>query len=116
MQVRSEMTNGIVIIAPDSALEIDVGNSDAFKDQALQEIAGNPRVILDASPISFFDSAGMGILLSLKKKARENGGDLFLVGLRPAIHEIFQMIGFDAVFKIFPDIPAAIQDFNEGQS
>ncbi|MBD3868324.1 MAG: STAS domain-containing protein [Acidobacteria bacterium] len=85
MQVTKEMTSGALVVA------------------------------LDASPVSFFDSAGMGVLLSLKKKARENGGDLALAGLRPAIHEIFQMIGFDTVFKIFPDTSAAVRDFNEGQ-
>jgi anti-sigma B factor antagonist len=116
MQVISKMTSGILILSMDSTVEIDIGNSDTFKAQALQDLAGHARVILDVSPISFFDSAGMGVLLSLKKKARDNGGDLLLAGLRPAIHEIFQMIGFDTVFKIFPDVPAALQDFNEGQS
>jgi len=116
MQVISKMTSGIVVLSPDSTVEIDVGNSDTFKAQALQELAGHARVILDVSLISFFNSAGMGVLLSLKKKARDNGGDLLMAGLRPAIQEIFQMIGFDTVFKIFTDVPSAMQDFNEGQS
>lgn len=115
MQVTKEMTSGALVVAPDAVVEIDVGNSDAFKALVLEAIAGHPKIVLDASPVSFFDSAGMGVLLSLKKKARENGGDLVLAGLRPAIHEIFQMIGFDTVFKIFPDTSTAVRDFNEGQ-
>lgn len=115
MQILSRMTDQIIVVTPESAEEIDIGNAEEFKGQALKEIAANPRVVLDASPIGFFDSAGMGTLLSLKKKARGNGGDLFLAGLRPAIHEIFQMIGFDTVFKIFPDVPAAVQEFKKGQ-
>ena len=114
MQVTGKLIDGIVIIAPDSNVEIDVGNADAFKAQALQLIAGNPKVVLDISGVYFFDSAGLGVLLSINKKARENQGDLFLSGLRPAIREIFQVIGFDTVFAIFPDVPAAVNKFNEG--
>ena len=116
MQVTTRETAGTVIIAPDSVLEIDVGNSEEFKGLVLEAIGNNPRVILDASPIGFFDSAGMGALLSFKKKARENGGDLIVAGLRPAIHEIFQMIGFDTVFTIFPDTAAAIRELEGGDS
>jgi anti-sigma B factor antagonist len=115
MQVTTELTDGTLVMTPDEVIEVDVGTAEAFKAMTLEAMGGHSRVVLDASPVSFFDSAGMGVLLSLKKQARENGGDLVLAGLRPAIHEIFQMIGFDTVFKIFPDTPKAVQDFNEGQ-
>ena len=116
MQVNSKMTAGTVIIAPESVVEIDIGNSGAFKAQGLQASGSHAQVVLDASPVGFFDSAGMGVLLSLKKKACENGGDMLLAGLRPPIHEIFQMIGFDTVFKIFPDVPSAVRFFSEKES
>ncbi len=114
MQLTGKLIHGVLIIGHDSTVEIDVGNAESFKAQALQLIADNPSVVLDSSAVDFFDSAGMGVLLSLKKKARENKGDLFLSGLRPAILEIFQVIGFDTVFQIFPDVPAAIRKFHEG--
>jgi anti-anti-sigma factor len=115
MQVNTELVGGTLVVTPDEVIEIDVGNSEAFKAMTLEAMAGHSWVVLDASPVSFFDSAGMGVLLSLKKQARNNGGDLALAGLRPAIFEIFQMIGFDAVFRIFPDSSKAVQEFNEGQ-
>ena len=114
MQLTGKLIDGILVIAHDSNVEIDVGNADAFKAQALRMIADNPKVVLDISAVDFFDSAGMGVLLSLKKKARESQGDLFLAGLRPAIREIFQVIGFDTIFTILPDVPAAVRKFNEG--
>ena len=114
MPLTGKLTDGVLIVNHDSTVEIDVGNAESFKTQALQLIADNPKVVLDCSAVDFFDSAGMGVLLSLKKKARENQGDLFLSGLRPAIREIFQVIGFDTVFQIFPDVPAAIKEFHEG--
>jgi len=116
MEIQTKVIAGVLVLAPDAVVEIDVGNYREFRDLALQALADHPRVILDASSVGFFDSAGMGVLLSLKKKACGNGGDMFLAGLPPAINEIFQMIGFDSVFSIFPDTAAALREFDEGQN
>jgi anti-sigma B factor antagonist len=113
MKIFRKMVGGVVVIGPDQRVEIDVGNADDFRDQALQAIADSPKVVLDGSHVDFFDSAGMGALLSLKKKARENEGDLFLAGLQPSIREIFQVIGFDVVFKLFPDAEEAVREFGD---
>ena len=36
------------------------------------------------------------------------GHDLVLTGLLPQVHEVFQVIGFDALFRILPDRAAAM--------
>jgi anti-sigma B factor antagonist len=48
------------------------------------------------------------VLLKAAKSARSTGHDLVLTGLLPQVHEVFQVIGFDSLFRILPDRAAAM--------
>ena len=48
------------------------------------------------------------MLVSAWRRAREGGGDLVLSGMQPRLVEIFEMVGFDMLFGIYPDLDAAL--------
>ncbi len=108
MDVNSHTINGCLVLSMDAPIEIDLGNAEEFKRRSLESIGDARTVIFDATLVDFFDSAGMGVLLALQKQVHENGGEMVLAGMNRAISEVFQMIGFDSVFAVYPDVPAAL--------
>jgi anti-sigma B factor antagonist len=108
--LRQELEETIILSFP-ASVEIDIGNADNFKTLALEAIGDSKAVILDATMVEFFDSAGMGVLLALHKNVAENGGKFVLAAMSAPILEVFQMIGFDTIFTVYPDVPAAITGY-----
>jgi anti-anti-sigma factor len=107
--IRAE-DQGVTVIGLAEALELDLGNSEAFKAEFLRLLNDADRkVVFDASNVTFFDSASMGTQLSVQKRLKRQGGQLFLAGLNRSVREVFQMVGFDMVFMTYTDVSSAVQ-------
>lgn len=82
--------------------------------EALNKITTENRfkIVMDFSGLTFISSAGLRVLIStLKNCKRYNRGDLVLAGLSSNILSVFDLAGFTAIFKIFPDVLAAVGSF-----
>jgi len=55
---------------------------------------------LDFSNCSFIDSTGLGVLVSIFKKIKENEGELVLLNMSTDVLKVFQMTRLDKVFTI----------------
>lgn len=113
MRVDRQETAGVTVIAVAEPIEIDIGNADEFKAKALEAIGTAHRVVLDASRIEFFDSAGMAALLSLQKRTSQQKGKIVIAGLSRPVQEVFRMVGFDVVFETFRDVQEAVAAIKE---
>lgn len=70
------------------------------------------KIVMDFSELSFISSAGLRVLIStLKNCKRYNRGELVLASLAPNILSVFDLAGFTAIFKIFPDVLSAVGSF-----
>jgi anti-sigma B factor antagonist len=101
------LENGAVIISPVGRLD---SNTSPRLEKALNTQLGQGHywLFVDMPGIEYIASSGLKVLVSAWRRAREFGGDLVLSGLQPRIVEIFEMVGFDMLFQIFPDIDSAI--------
>ena len=64
----------------------------------LDEVTESCRI--DFAELSYIASAGLGLLFGTQKRLVDAGGGLTLINLSPHIREIFQIAGFDNIFKI----------------
>ena len=64
----------------------------------LDQLTGSCDV--DFADLSYIASAGLGLLFGTQKRLLDGGGGLTLINLSPHIREIFQIAGFDHIFKI----------------
>ena len=71
----------------------------------------NAQIVVDLAGVTIIDSAGLGVLVSAMKRVRQQGGDLKLCGLRPAIAIIFDLTRLDKAFDILTDVNEAIAAF-----
>lgn len=61
---------------------------------------GRKWVVVDLSAATYITSLGLKVLLVAQRRARALGGDVQLAGLGPRMKEIFEMAGFEQLFKI----------------
>ena len=59
---------------------------------------GRTLITLELSGLRLIDSSGVGVIVSLFKRIRANGGSVRIVGLRDQPKSIFKLLRLDRVF------------------
>jgi len=96
-----------VIITPSGRLDSNTSPKlERVLNLMLEE--GHIWLFLDMTEVTYIASSGLKILVSAWRRAQDQKGDVLLSGLQPRIVEIFEMVGFDMLFKIFPTLEAAL--------
>jgi anti-sigma B factor antagonist len=89
------------------------GNLDAATAHTLkQEVvaiadAKKTKVIVDLSKLTLIDSTGVGVLISLFKRTRAIGGQVFFAALQGQPKEIFRLLRLDRSLDLHTTIDAA---------
>ena len=103
---------GVVVVGVDG--QLIVGNRHELKQMVLDAAAkGNTRVLVDFSSTGYIDSSGLGVLVSLSKKLREEGGELRLAGLNEDLRTLFELTKLDTRFAITDSPEAALAEFTQ---
>ena len=88
--------------------ELDAYHSIEFKEKVIESIKGDEKkILLDMNDLNYIDSAGLGALVSLLKRASENAKELRLFGLKGNVKKVFELTRLNRVFKIFDTIEEA---------
>lgn len=81
--------------------ELDLSTSEALKaalDASFD--AGVPKIAVDLTGVSFMDSSTLGVLIAYLKRAREQDGDVRLVGVQGSPAKVIALTGLDQAFTI----------------
>jgi anti-anti-sigma factor len=110
MNITEREQNGITIFVLDGRVDSE-GAVDL--DIALQAATaeGKCKMILDMSQVRYINSAGLRTLADILTQNKANGGNLLLVDLSPKVQRVFQIIGFDKFFTIYPTVEEAATGF-----
>ena len=66
------------------------------------------HIALDLSNVKYADSSGLSAILIGHRLCRDNGGQFFLYGLKPAVSKIIAIAQLDKVLSIVEDKEAAV--------
>ena len=61
---------------------------------------GQTSFLIDLSQVDYIDSTGLGMLVSIRKRAIQGGGNIKLQGLQGLVKELFEMTRLTKVFEI----------------
>jgi len=101
---------GILVIEVDG--QLIVGNRQELKQRVLDALeAGDRRFLIDFTKTGYIDSSGLGVLVSLSKKIRDEGGDLRLAGLNEDLKTLFELTKLDTLFAITDSAEQALAAF-----
>lgn len=102
--------DGITVI--DVEGQLIVGNRQELKQKVLQELEnGERKFLIDFDRTGYIDSSGLGVLVSLSKKIREQGGELRLANLNEDLRTLFELTKLDTLFQISDNRQEALASF-----
>jgi len=75
---------------------------------------GRFKIVVNCSGLNYIASAGLGAIMGAIEEIRGNGGDLRLAHLNETVLNIFEILGFNHLYRIFPTEMEAILSFRQG--
>jgi anti-sigma B factor antagonist len=110
MSFRVSKQDGVTVV--DVEGQLIVGNRQELKQRVLGELdKGDRKFVVDFSNTGYIDSSGLGVLVSLSKKIREQGGELRLASLNEDLRTLFELTKLDTLFRIADTRDAALEGF-----
>jgi anti-sigma B factor antagonist len=92
--------------------QLIVGNRQELKAAVQAALDnGERRFVIDFSRTGYIDSSGLGALVSISKKVREQGGELRLSGLNEDLRSLFELTKLDTLFSISDSSDQAVEAF-----
>ena len=92
--------------------QLIVGNRQDLKHQVLEQLeSGDRKFVIDFAKTGYIDSSGLGVLVSLSKKIREQGGELRLSSLNEDLRTLFELTKLDTLFRIADTKEEALEGF-----
>lgn len=72
---------------------------------------GSKTLILDFSDLEYINSAGLRILVMSYQRLQPLGGQVMVCGVRDYIAEIFDISGYNRIFRMYANLDLAVLTF-----
>ena len=117
MNVVSHITQGDVgILTIEQARLLDDSSLHGVQKQLLELLDSieEKKIVVDFRLVDFVSSAGLGMLIRIKKRCTDDGKALRICSLEPTVAETIHITGLDQLFQINEDAAQAILAFESG--
>lgn len=74
--------------------ELDSQSAPEVREQLLNAVHSDSKIVLDMSNVSYMSSAGLRVLLLLYRRIRENVGQIVVTGLHDEVRDVMAITGF----------------------
>lgn len=87
----------------------DANNSRQVEESLVNHIViGNKYLALDLSNLEYMSSAGLRVLLSIRKQLKTENGNLVLIHPQENVLEVLELSGFSNIFFILDSIEGLV--------
>jgi anti-sigma B factor antagonist len=110
MQIAIAQHDHVTVVAVTGS--IDALTADTLVTALLEQLqTGHTRLVAHFVGVEYTSSAGLRVLLTTLKDARQRGGDLRLAEIRPNVKQVLELSGFTSILKCFTSLDAAVASF-----
>lgn len=91
--------NLVTLTLPQS---MDSNEFDRLNDEILAIFGSSPRArwVLDLSGLNYMGSSALGLMVNIRQRIKQGGGELVLCGMSQRLHQIFQTCCMERLFRI----------------
>jgi anti-sigma B factor antagonist len=112
LTVETRQLDEITLIYPRGFINAHTVRSfEAEIQKALEQ--NQFRLVVNCSALEYIASAGLGAIMGVIDEIRGRGGDLRLASLNETVLNIFEILGFHHLYRIFPSEVEAVRSFRE---
>jgi anti-sigma B factor antagonist len=110
LTLNSKQVNNIVVLYPKGHINAHTVNEFERK---LEEIINlkNYNILINCENLDYISSAGLGAIMGVIEEIRENSGDLRMCNMSESVYNIFDIVGFTELYKIFNTEEEALNSF-----
>ena len=113
MDYIKKENNGVVVMQV-NLVRATLKEAEEFKNILANDMSeGKKKIVIDLSSCDFIDSTFLGTLVISLKKVTAIGGDIKLVGFKPAVRSMFELTRINKVFETFGSIDEASNSFQK---
>ena len=113
LTIDSRLADGVIVICPRGFINAHtVRHFEQELNGALE--SGNVKIVINGAGLSYIASAGLGVIMGLVEEVRARGGDIRLTDLNDTVQNIFEVVGFDHIYRLFGSEQEAIESFRPG--
>lgn len=113
IQFQSEVRDGVLLLSIEGNLigeEVGSGIIDKANDAIQENIK---ECIIDITQVKYINSSGIGVLITLLTKFRNQDGELFIVNPSEHIKKLLVITKLMAIFKVANTIEEALNQIKE---
>jgi len=94
---------------------MDSREFDRLNEQLLEVLGAQPRGrwVLDLSGVNYLGSSALGLMVNIRQRIRQSGGQLVLCCLSPRLLRIFQTCCMERLFLITRTVAEAIREVGQ---
>lgn len=80
-------------------------------DKAFQSalVVSKKKMVFDLGDTTYISSGGWSMLLVCQQRVKEAGGDILLAGMKPEVHDAFELLEYDKVLRLFTNTEEALK-------
>ncbi|MGH3170123.1 MAG: STAS domain-containing protein [Trebonia sp.] len=91
--------------------EVDLTVADAAREALLAVLnQGAALLVVDMTPTTFCDSAGVSVIVRAARRASAGGGSIRLATSSATVLRVFSLVGIDRLIEIHPTVADAVGD------
>jgi anti-sigma B factor antagonist len=108
MMVSYDVVNGWSVVEVDG--EVDTHTAPMIREGVIKLLdEGHRHFVLDLSFVPFMDSMGLGVIVAITKRIRENEGSLRIASVSGRLRRLFDLSGMRESYEIYPSTTEATQ-------
>jgi anti-sigma B factor antagonist len=87
--------------------------SSELREKIKGLLAQRKKIVLNLGGVSYIDSGGLGILVSLYTSAKASGGNIKLANLTQRVGDLLQITKLLTVFEVYDGEQKAVDSFKQ---
>ena len=112
--LETKNINDILVVSLKDSQRLNAMIAEPVKEQLLEYFnKSNTNLVFDLHGITFIDSSGFGIFLSIMKAANNNYGQFKICNVNSEVMELFKLLQLHHVFEIYDELNACLASFNQ---
>ena len=111
MKISSRDVGKVKVIDLKGRITLGAGDLELRKAVQDELDKGNNNILLQMQGVDYVDSAGLGELVAVKKRAAAKGGTVKLVMPNESVYKVMSIVSLHLVFEIFDNEAKAVASF-----
>ncbi|NLI25499.1 MAG: STAS domain-containing protein [Bacteroidales bacterium] len=110
--LKAEVVDNITVVSFQNVTRLNALIADQVKTE-LNSFFSKPnmKLVLNLEGVTFIDSSGFGVFLSVMKTANNSYGQFKICNIAPEVMELFKLLQLHNVFEIYSTTEDCIKSF-----